>query len=231
MQETIGAYLKETYRNNPNKIKELLLVIAGSGWTGDDNNVAAVYSYSGKLLGKHYKYASFDKIEKDPQTGKSKRRMIEGLSNPGKESIVVEIPKIGTVMTAICRDISNRDYSEKIARIFQTDFLMVPAWSPSLHHAFINQLEGITAVNTNTCSVVCNCCAPQGNGSLDKGVVVTPYKKKTYMVGKTRMISLNKLSVKRCSSCKGCIFCLVLSFCPQDVGRGRIVRSIRSYKV
>lgn len=231
VQEAIGTYLKETYLKNPKKIEKLLLVIAGSGWTEDDNNVAAIYSYSGTPLGQHYKYASFDTKKKNSQTGKVKERLVEGLNNPGKESILVEIPKIGIVMTAICRDIANRDYSEKIARIFQTDFLMVPAWSPSLRHAFINQLESITAANTNTCSVVCNCCVPQAPRCLNKGIVVTPYKKSTYMVGKHRMISLNKLSVKRCHACEGCIFCLTLSFRTQDVERGRIARSIRRYKV
>lgn len=230
VQEAIGIYLKETYRKNPKKIESLLLVIAGSGWTDDDNNVARVYSYSGKPLGKYYKYAPYDDKEKDPQTGKVKGCLIEGLHNPGKESVIVEVPDIGIVMTAICRDISNWDYSEKIARIFQTDFLMVPAWSGSLHHAFINQLISITAANTNTCSVVCNCCGAQKNGSLEKGAVVTPYKKNTRITGKHRIILLNKLSVKRCSTCKGCIFCLTFSFKPQDVAKGRITRSIRSFK-
>lgn len=230
VQEAIGSYLRETYRKTPEKMSALLMVIAGSGWTDDDNNVARVYSYSGILLGKYYKYAAFDDKEKDSQTGMSKGRLIEGLHDPGKESVIVEVPDIGIVMTAICRDISNWDYSEKIARIFRTDFLMVPAWSGSLNHAFINQLVSITAANTNTCSVVCNCCGAQKSGSLEKGVVVTPYKKNTRMTGKHRFISLNKISVKRCDTCKGCIFSLTLSFKPQDVEKGRIARCIRSFK-
>lgn len=229
VQEAIGTYLKETYRQTPEKMGALLMVIAGSGWTDDDNNVARIYSYSGVLLGKYYKYAAYDDREKDLQTGMSKERLIEGLHDPGKESVFVDVPNVGIVMTAICRDISNWDYSEKIARLFQADFLMVPAWSGSLNHAFINQLKSITAANTNTCAVVCNCCGAQKSGSLEKGVVVTPYKDHTLMTGKLRFISLNKRSVKRCDTCKGCIFSLTLSFKPQDVGNGQIARYIRSF--
>lgn len=230
VQEAIGTYLRETYLKAPEKMGALLMVIAGSGWTDDDNNVAEVFSYSGKLLGKYYKYAAYDDREMDLQTGMSKERLIEGLHDPGKESVIVDVPNVGIVMTAICRDISNWDYSEKIARLFRTDFLMVPAWSGSLNHAFINQLISITAANTNTCAVVCNCCGAQKSGSLEKGVVVTPYKENTRMTGKLRFISLNKMSVKKCSDCKGCIFSLTFSFKPQDVEKGRIARSIRNFK-
>lgn len=118
VQEAIGSYLRETYQKTPEKMSVLLMVIAGSGWTDDDNNVARVYSYSGILLGKYYKYAAFDDKEKDSQTGMSKERLIEGLHDPGKESIIVEIPDIGIVMTAICRNISNWDYSEKTSLYF-----------------------------------------------------------------------------------------------------------------
>ncbi len=231
VQEAIGVRLREIYQEHPLKIKKLLLVIAGSGWTQDDNNVAAVYSYSGKLLGKHYKYASYDQSKKKSQNGRKEERLIEDLGNPGRESVIVEIPQIGSVMAAICRDVSNRDYTEKIARIFRTDFLIVPAWSRSLHHAFQSQLESITAANTNTCSIVCNCCIPTSHHVLEKGMVVTPYKKETLVVGKTRMIRLAKLKTKGCEVCKGCVFCLKLSFHLQDVEKGRILRSVRNHSI
>lgn len=229
VQEEIRKYLRETYLKTPHKLKDLLLVIAGSGWTKDDNNVAAVYSYSGKLLGKRYKSEPFDNYIKDPKTGITER-WIESLSTPGKESIIVEIPKIGSVMIAICRDISNWSYDEKIARAFRTDFLMVPAWSTSLHHGFENQLESITEANINTCSVVCNCCAVQPELTAEKGLVVTPYKKGTIIKGKTRAIRLRSGCELGCQHCSGCIFCLTFGFRIQDVENGRILRSQRNYK-
>lgn len=229
VQESIGVYLRETYQKNPKKLQNLLMVIAGSGWTNDDNNIAVIYSYSGKLLGKHYKYAAFDKKKSQPKN--NKERWIEGLRNPGKESIIVEIPKIGIVTTAICRDISNWDYSEKIARIFRIDFLLVPAWSSSLYHGFLNQLKSITAATTNTCSILCNCCAAQSDDRYEKGLIVTPYKKKSHIIGKYRKMLVNKLCIKKCTTCRGCIFCLTLSFRLQDVAKGRIVQSIRNFKV
>lgn len=229
VQEGIGAHLRETYCRDPHSVKELLLVITGSGWTQDDNNVAAVYSYSGKLLGKQYKNAPFDKEVTDPKTGKLAERWIEALRNPGKESVVVELPNIGSVMIAICRDISNWDYSEKMARIFQTNFMMAPAWSPSIHHAFINQLKSLTEANINTCSIVCNCCAAQSESALEKALLVTPYKKETIVEGKSSLIKRRISCEKKCETCVGCIFCLTLSFRPQDVEKGRILKSRRNY--
>lgn len=229
VQEGIGAHLRETYHRNPHSVKELLLVIAGSGWTQDDNNVATVYSYSGKLLGKQYKNAPFDKEVTDPKTGKPIEKWIEALRNPGKESVIVELPSIGSVMTGICRDISNWDQSEKMARIFQTDFMMVPAWSPSIRHAFINQLKSLTEANIKTCSVVCNCCAAQSDSTLEKALVVTPYKKETIVEGKSSLIKRRISCEKKCETCAGCIFCLTLSFRPQDVEKGRILKSRHNY--
>ncbi len=174
-------------------------------------------------MGKHYKYAAYEKVYGD------KGQLIEGLSDPGKESVLVEIPGIGCVMSSICRDISNRDWTERMARIFHVDFLIVPAWSPSLHHAFENQLQSITEANMNTCAVVCNCCAPTSVEYPEKGLVVTPYKKGSRIIGKSRMICVKKLSLGKCKKCAGCIFCLTLSFQTQDVEKGKISRSIRRY--
>lgn len=116
MQERIGDYLAETYRKAPDGMKSLFLVIAGSGWTEEDNNVARIYSYSGKLLGEQYKYSPYDGYDEKGE------RWIEGLCNPGKESVIVDIPEIGSIMTAICRDVSNRDQTEKIADILRLIF-------------------------------------------------------------------------------------------------------------
>ena len=112
MQEKIGCYLTETYLKTPNRMQSLFLVVAGSGWTEENNNVAKIYSYSGKLLGEQYKYSPYDGLDENGE------RWIEGLRSPGKESVIIDIPGMGSMMTAICRDVSNRDQTEKIADIF-----------------------------------------------------------------------------------------------------------------
>ena len=61
-------------------------------------------------------------------------------------------------MAAICRDVSNRSKTEKMADVFEIDFLLVAAWSKSLNGGFSRQLGDITETNITTNSLVCNCC-------------------------------------------------------------------------
>lgn len=222
MQERIGDYLAETYRKTPDRMKSLFLVIAGSGWTEEDNNVARIYSYSGKLLGEQYKYSPYDGYDEKGE------RWIEGLCNPGKESVIVDIPEIGSIMTAICRDVSNRDQTEKIADIFEVDFLLVAAWSKSLHGGFEKQLENITEMNTMTSSLVCNSCAVVDEGNWERGIVVTPYKKESIIQAKTKII---KSKAEQCEKCAGCIFSIPLSYNTPNVEKGKIVGKITQCKL
>lgn len=217
MQEKIGSYLAETYFKTPKRMQNLFLVVAGSGWTEENNNVARIYSYSGKLLGEQYKYSPYDGQDEKGE------RWIEGLHNPGKESVIIDIPGIGSIMTAICRDVSNRDQTEKMADIFEIDFLLVAAWSKSLHGGFDRQLGNITEMNMATSSLVCNCCAAADESSCEKGVVVTPYKKKSIIQAKIKII---KSKAEKCENCTGCIFSIPLSYNTQDVEKGKIVGRI-----
>lgn len=222
MQAKIGSYLADTYLKTPNRLRNLFLAIAGSGWTEENNNVAKIYSYSGKLLGEQYKYSPYDGWDENGE------RWIEGLRNPGKESVIIDILGIGSVMTAICRDVSNRDHTEKMADIFEVDFLLVTAWSKSLHGGFDRQLGNITEMNMTTSSLVCNCCAATDADSCEKGIVVTPYKKKSIIQAKIRII---KSKSEQCENCDGCIFSIPLSYNPQDVDKGKIVGKIRQDRV
>lgn len=230
IQEAISTYLTDTNSKDPNKINQLLLVIAGSGWTKDNNNICKIYSYSGKLLGEYYKHAPFtDEVEALMSDGQKRASyaLVEGLHNPGKESVVVQIPTIGSVMVAICRDISERGLSERMARIFRTDFLMVPAYSKSIHHGFLNQLKNITETNINTCSVVCNCCDgiedKKWHATREVGMVIMPCKSESLVEGKEHIISVRKSEWERCNACDGCIFRLIISFQAQDIENGKMV--------
>lgn len=232
MQERICSHLRQIHTEKPDKIKKLLLVVAGSGWTEDDNNVCSIYSYNGHLLGKHYKYAAFNKeVEVSARTGKKqKETWIEGLSNPGKESSIVQIPNVGSMMCAICRDISSREFSEKMARAFRVDFLLVPAYSSSLKHAFQNQLKSITETNMNTCSVVCNCCdaiaEERWGKAKERGLAITPYKEETVVAAKCQNVLVKDTVLGECilgKKCGQCVFNLSFDFSTKKVEKKRIL--------
>lgn len=229
MQDAIGDYLRETARDDPYLLKDLLLVVAGSGWTSDDNNVSIVFSSGGSPLGKHYKCEAYHKESKKVNKNKegSEKKIIhsiEGLEDPGKESVIIQIPELGSVMPAICRDISNRGLIETLARVFRIDFLMIPAWSNSLHKAFEDQLCNITSANGNTYSVVCNACGgiddKYWEQSRDRGLVVMPCKKGHRIVADPTMISIDEKDFAKCSACSGCIFSLSLDLWTQDIESG-----------
>lgn len=131
-------------------------------------------------------------------------------------------------MTAICRDVSNRDQTEKIADIFEVDFLLVAAWSKSLHGGFEKQLENITEMNTTTSSLVCNSCAAVDESNWERGIVVTPYKKESIIQAKTKII---KSKAEQCEKCAGCIFSIPLSYNTPNVEKGKIVGKITQCKL
>lgn len=230
MQDAIGDYLRETARDDPYFLKDLLLVVAGSGWTLDDNNVSVVFSSGGTLLGKHYKCEAYHKesekeIENKEGSEKKIIHSIEGLEDPGKESVIIQIPELGSVMPAICRDISNRGLIETLARVFRIDFLMIPAWSNSLHKAFEDQLCNITSANRNTCAVVCNGCRgieeKYWKENRERGLVVVPCKKGHRIAADPTLISVDEEDHAGCFKCGGCIFSLSLHLRIQDIESGK----------
>lgn len=230
MQDAISDYLRDIADKHPDLLNDLLLVVAGSGWTSDDNNVSIVFSSGGTPLGKHYKCEAYHKkIEKEikRKKGSEKKfiRIIEGLEDPGKESVIIQIPGLGSVMPAICRDISNSNLIETLARVFRIDFLMIPAWSNSLHNAFENQLCNITSTNRNTCSVVCNGCGgideKYWEQNRNRGLVVMPCQEGHHITADPNMISVDEEDHVRCFECSGCIFSLSLPLQIQDIESGR----------
>lgn len=230
MQDAIGDYLRDIAGDHSNRLNNLLLVVAGSGWTSDDNNVSIVFSSGGTPLGKHYKCEAYHKeieTEIKNKEGSKKRiiRHIEGLEDPGKESVIIQIPGLGSVMPAICRDISNRDLIETLARVFCIDFLMIPAWSNSLHKAFEDQLCNITSANRNTCAVVCNGCGgieeKYWKENRERGLVVVPCKKGHRIAADPTMISVDEEDHAGCFKCGGCIFSLSLHLRIQDIESGK----------
>lgn len=215
IQEAISEKLSEMYDACEEKLNNLLLVVAGSGWIRDSNNVSKIYSYNGIHLGDQYKYSSFTRK-------KGKDSMVEGLSNPGGATTVIRIPEIGNIQVGICRDISESTFAHQLARLFSPIFLLVPAWSSSVERGFNTQLRTIVSENYTTCGVLCNCCEARDKKNFERniGIIVTPYKNKTIVDGKKTFISRNE---EICAACleHGCIF-----MCTFDFGVNRVLNVV-----
>lgn len=226
IQEALQEKLKELQQTHPKKIQELLLVIAGTRWSDDDNNICYLYGYDGRCLGRQYKHAHFSDIKV------SEKKCVEGLQNPGKETTLIEIDGLGKILTGICKDVSMRTYTKQLADIFFPQFLFVPAWSGSVKNAFSQQLKEITARNHKTCSVVCNCCEAINNQEFREvvGIATIPYKRYTTVVGKEREI---KRKQKHCMQCDkgGCFFVLTFDFSEGAVKEGKIIKRMVQRKI
>lgn len=210
VQDAIQNRLKEIYENKSEreKVSALLLVVAGSCWTEDCNNVSRIFSYSGRRIGDHYKHCVFWNAKNKDNV------MVEDLANPGKETTIVDITGVGKILIGICRDISERSYTRVLAKDFMPQLLLVPAWSRSVHNGFEEQFREIIAENHRTCSVLCNCCAALKNEdkfNVEVGMVVTPYKEKTVVVGNTDMICRDEGCIKKCKD-NACIFIVDMNF-------------------
>lgn len=207
IQKKISDTLMLLSKDSPQKLKDLLLVVAGTGWSDDSNNVAKIYNDKGILLGCNYKYSSFS-------TGDDREGMMEGLRDPGKETTIIKIPKIGNVQIGICRDISESGFTKDLARIFSPAFLLVPAWSKSIARGFQTQLQSVISQNYTTVVVLCNCCEAfkETNSFREKiGMVLTPHKEKTIIIGKETPICRKESSCLECME-KLCFFSCSFDF-------------------
>lgn len=217
IQGAIQHRLQQIYQENPDRLKNLLIVLAGSGWI-DGDNVAAIFSYDGKLLGKQYKTERFSDLKEEG------RELIENLQNPGKETIIIDAEGLGKIAVGICRDICNQDYIERLTEIFCPQLLLVPAWSRSIVRGFENQLKEITVHNHITCSVLCDCCEAMNSQAFREeiGMLVTPVKRRSLVEGKVCCI---RRKAEKCEHCQkgGCIILATICFESDHVKRGRMV--------
>ncbi len=211
IQQALRNELKKLYKETPQKTSALLLVIAGSRWE-NNNNIADILAYNGRLLGCQYKQVPYSSI-------KPQNHLVENLRNPGKECTIIEVEHLGRIMFGICRDIVSESYLAKLTEIFLPQLLLVPAWSPSIKKGFVGPLERISARNHKTCSVLCNCCEAYKKLSAFKaetGIVMVPEKNNNIIRGKGEY-----LIRKRCShTCKsvGCLFLIDLNL--EEVSQG-----------
>ena len=220
VQEAIRQRLVHWGKQDVRMTENLLLVIAGSGWI-EDNNIASLYSYSGSLLGHNYKYSHYFG-EKEGEL------WLENLKNPGKDVTIIDIDGVGKVMVGICRDVCDRTYIRTLAEIFAPQFLLVPAWSESVRKAFEQQFQEIVEKNHRTCSILCNCCQAIYNKAgfrVDNGLIVTPFKDGSLIIGKVDQI-MREMDCQSCCSENGCIILVDLDFDPKIVKAGEIVEKI-----
>lgn len=201
IQTIISEKLSQLSEAESEKINDLLFVVAGSGWTKDSNNVSCIYDEEGFLLGKVYKYSAYDNY-------KNGIKYMEGLKNPGKEITLVKVPGVGIFQIEICRNVSENEFCFKLAEVFDTQFLLIPAWSSSVNIAFKKQIDSIVSKNHRTCAVVSNCCAAFSESQGFRkhiGIFAAPQKNETIIEAKSDYVIREE---QQCNaSCeKGCIF-------------------------
>lgn len=222
IQESIRARLEFLYEKKPACLKSLLFVVAGSGWTADNNNVAVMYSYTGRLLGKQYKFSRYCDLKHEG------KELIENLTKPGKETTIIEIKGLGKVAVGICRDVSDGSYTSLLTEIFAPQLLVTPAWSRSINIGFKEQFRDIITKNHITCCLLCNCCeAIRSKGEFRKnnGIVTTPYKDGSVITGKASEILRTEKCLEKCEV-SGCVIMVNIDFNVQAVKKGKIVKKI-----
>lgn len=242
IQKEIGKHLEEIYSSNPERLSELLFVIAGTGWESE-NNIMKIYDRSGYLIGNNYKVAKF--INKN---------LTENLKTPGKERIIIDVESIGRFLPAICRDISDGRDIENLIDKFRPFEVLVSAWSKSINRGFKDKFKSF-ATDYHLSSILCNSCEPfhieenqkvmslnvsmkekekteavnnskeaNENFRNDTQIVVTP-KKDEY----ESIVESIEYIVERKHNCncqceeKKCMFLITMEFSTENVKDGNIV--------
>lgn len=147
--------------------KNPYLIFAGTIWTEDNNNIMKILDSWGEEIGEYYKYSPFTKM--DRQTHKLEQ--YEALQNPGKKCDVFSVEEVGTFLPAICRDVIDGEYTEKLVKMLLPLFVVISAWSPSVasfeqrQKEFANKYFA-SSVLANACSSVDRTSNKIGNGGI-----------------------------------------------------------------
>jgi len=221
VQSNIGKHLVYIKDTNPEKLKELLFVVAGTGWI-NGNNISKVYDKDGVLIGSHYKITKYH----DDQ-------LIENLETPGKESLAIDVKGVGRFMLAICRDISYGNNMYPLFDAFKPFSILIPAWSTSVNIGFNTQCCNLAA-KYHMSSILCNSCEPIKSKKFKKknNLIVTPYKDiaegNTYITGKVKMVEREVKCDCECEK-KACIFLITMDYSVDSVKNGEIVTNCRQF--
>lgn len=212
IQIKISETLSEFSGTEPEKLKDLFFVVAGSAWTKDSNNVSYIYDEDGLLLGKVYKYSAYD-------NHKNGIKYVERLQDPGKEITLIKVPGFGIFQTEICRNVSENEFCLRLAKVFDTQFLLITAWSSSVNIGFKKQIDAIVSSNHKTCTVMSNSCAAFSDCEdfrTQLGIVAAPQKNKSLIEANYENIIRDR---QQCiDSCEnGCIFEINFDFNGDEV--------------
>lgn len=225
IEDKIVSYLIEHKENH----SDLMFVVAGSQWVteGDcTNNVSSVYYSNGQLLGKTYKYSEYASFEIGSTIEKSTNNYTERLSNPGKEILILDIESVGRFAFAICRDVcdeSGSSLTERIVRVFRPDFLIVPAWSKSIHRGFETKFKNYAS--QGVISILCNCCEAVDPDSIERSLVGYPVKnnmKSRHISGETMLLECT--NIKEGTGCHlcSCIFFVDIDPTEKNLKQGSV---------
>ena len=226
IQRKIHDTLYKLSNDEPEKLKDLLFVVAGTSWTEDSNNVCYIYDEEGEILGKVYKYSAYDNY-------KDGIRYVERLQNPGKEITLVKVPGIGVFQIEICRNVSENEFCLKLAKVFNIQFLLITAWSSSVNNGFKKQIDAIVSSNHRTCTAMSNCCAAFSDCKEFRtqiGLVAAPQKNNTLIEANCQFVEREK---QQCiASCdEGCIFEIDFDFCGEEQNDVVIRREFKKLEI
>ena len=171
---------------NGTEEESLWAVFAGSTYEYDKttkrgNNVLHILNNRGIEIGKYYKFNPFykdDSAKKAEKKGYVGVSICELLSDPGKEICFIDIPRIGRILPAVCKDAIESNYTIRFAKVFHPSMQIIPAWSTSVS-SFDSGLCAL-ANQDHVTSVVCNCCNAvqfgEAKGAIEIGTAYLPKK-------------------------------------------------------
>lgn len=205
----ILAGMKDWMVNNADeswmKQSALIAVCAGTTWDEQDNNIMHLIDWQGIELGTYYKYSPFRALPPDAETSDT-YGMCEYLTTPGKKSILIDIDFIGRILPAICRDVIDGSFTERLVKNFRPFMLVTSAYSSSV--ASFNRHYSSYASRYYVTSILCNACDAAKGSALN--LCSVPVKEKSDMGCFTEKI--NKCNSWESDCPESCYIMLELNF-------------------
>lgn len=158
------AWLTENSEESWMKQSALIAVYAGTTWDESDNNIMHVLDWQGIELGTYYKYSPFRILPPNTEVSDT-YEMCENLTTPGRKSLLIDVELVGRISPAICRDVIDGEFTERLVKNFKPFMLMTSAYSSSVvsferHYSSYASRYYVT-------SILCNACDAAKGSALD----------------------------------------------------------------